>query len=120
MDTELLENDRRNSAWTLNERIWEKIEEANRVEQGLARRYVHNANFENAHKYNLLSGKDKPLQAYKFSQTIATIDDDVDCLKWLKDYLGPQEINHDMAYIQAVAKTTKMIKEEEATYRDLD
>lgn len=120
VDTELLENGRRNSAWVLNERIWGNVVEANCVEQGLARRYVHNANFENAHKYNLLSGKDKPLQAYKFAQTIQSIDDEVDCLKWLKDYLGPQEINHDMVYIQAVAKTTETIKEEEVTYRNLN
>ena len=120
VDVEFLANNHHNPAWALNQSIWDKIEEANRTEEGLARRYVHNANFENAHRYNLLSGKDKPLQAYKFAQTITSIKDEVDCLRWLKDYLGPQEIVHDMTYIKKVAKTLKDIKEEEPHYRDLN
>lgn len=119
VDTELLENGNHNSAWSLNEKIWNKVVEANQLEAGLARRYVHNANFENAHKYNLLAGKDKPLQAYKFAQTIKTIDDEVDCLKWLNDYLGDQAILHDMAYVMRVAKTSQQIKDEKVTYKDL-
>lgn len=119
VDTEFLENKNRNSAWALNETIWNKIVEANNLEPGLARRYVHNANFENAHKYNLLAGRDKPLQAYKFAQTIKTIDDEVDCLKWLKDYLGEQIIQHDMAYVTGVAKTCDQINFEKVQYRDL-
>ena len=119
VDTELLENTHHNSAWTLNQTIWNKIEEANRIEPGLARRYVHNANFENAHKYNLLAGKDKPLQAYKFAKTITSIDDDVDCLRWLKDYLGEQIILHDMEYVKKVAKTCEQIAVDETTYQDV-
>jgi len=119
VDTEFLENGHQNSAWTLNQKIWEKVLEANRIESDLARRYVHNANFENAHKYHLISGKDKPLQAYKFVQTITSKNDDVDCLKWLKDYLGTQTILHDMDYVMSVVKTCAQIKEDEKEYRTL-
>lgn len=119
VDTEFLENGNHNSAWTLNETIWNKVVEANQIEPGMARRYVHNANFENAHKYNLLAGKDKPLQAYKFAKTIASIDDDVDCLKWLKDYLGDQTVLHDMNHIASIAKTCQQIERDKTTYVDL-
>ena len=72
-----------NSAWTLNQRIWEKIEIANGIENGLARRYVHNQNFEDAHirlDPNLdFSGKNKPYKAYQFAQTI-TRESDADCI----------------------------------------
>lgn len=119
MDTEYLANGNKNPAWNLNQKIWDKIEEANKVEEGLARRYVHNANFENAHKYNLLSGKDKPLQAYKFARTITSINADVDCLRWLCDYLGTQSINHDMDYVQQNAKTLQVIEKERETYKSL-
>lgn len=108
-----------NPAWAHNKTIWELIERANKIESGLARRYVHNANFENAHKYNLLSGKDKPLQAFRFAQTIQDIHADVDCLKWLNDYLGDQQINHDMDYINNNAKTKQKIEEEEKGYTNL-
>lgn len=120
VDTEYLANGHHNSAWALNQSIWDKVEEANHLETGLARRYVHNASFENAHGYNLLAGKDKPLQAYKFAQTISSVDDDVDCLRWLRDYLGPQEILHDMDYVQANAKTCEVINSEKEHYRDLE
>ncbi len=119
MDTEYLANGHKNPAWSLNQKIWDKVEEANKVEKGLARRYVHNANFENAHKYNLLSGKDKPLQAYKFARTITSIDADVDCLRWLCDYLGTQSINHDMDYVQQNAKTLQVIEKEREAYKSL-
>ena len=119
VDTEFLEGGRHNSAWALNQTIWDKVEEANCIESGLARRYVHNANFENAHKYNLLAGKNKPWQAYKFAQTITSIDDEVDCLRWLRDYLGDQTILHDMQYINREAKTLEQIELDKEEYRDL-
>lgn len=74
-------------------KIWDLVEYANTQETGLACRYVHIANFENAHGYNLLSGKDKPLQAYKFVQTIKNREGDVpDCLKWLDDYMKERKL----------------------------
>ena len=119
-DTEFNDNGKRNSAWTLNKKIWDLVEEANKIEHGLARRYVHIANFENAHGYNLLSGKDKPLQAYKFAKTIDQSKSMPDCLKWLDDYLGKQIILHDMEYIEQNKKNINQIRKEENDYINLE
>ena len=119
-DTEKNSNGNNNSAWTLNQKIWDLVEEANSQEIGLASRYVHNANFENAHGYHLLYGKDKPLQAYKFVQTIQDRENAPDCLKWLDDYMVDKKFIHDMAYINDNRKTIEQIKEEEKHYKSLD
>ena len=87
-----------NSAWTLNERIWEKIVEANNIKNGLARRYVHISNFETAHGINL-TGKDKPIRAYNFVAELNQ-DSDVPCLNWLHDIIGNKAIVHDQDYIE--------------------
>lgn len=120
-DTEKNSNGNVNSAWTLNQKIWDLIQDANAQQTNLARRYVHVANFENAHQYNLLSGKDKPLQAYKFVQTIQSREGEIpDCLKWLDDYMGERKIVHDMDYINNTKKTMAQIKQEEQNYRNID
>lgn len=119
MDNELNSNGNKNSAWTLNITIGSLVDKANLKEPDLARRYVHNANFENAHKYNLLSGKDKPLQAYKFVSQINRNGEIPDCLRWLDDILGNQEILHDSDYIEANKKTLEQIIEEKKSYSDL-
>lgn len=99
-DTKKSSNGNNNPAWTLNNVIWSKIEEANSVEDGLARRYVHIENFEKAHDIELSGGKDKPLKAYQFVQTI-NIESDAPCLNWLKDILGDKSILHDDNYIES-------------------
>jgi predicted ATP-dependent endonuclease of OLD family len=107
MDTEKNVDGKNNSAWTLNQKIWGKVEEANKIQAGLARRYVHNENFEDAHKEqyeNIGNGiggnKDKPLRAYKFAISITDENKNrYDCFKWLKDIVGDREILHDMNYI---------------------
>lgn len=119
-DTELNTKGNHNSAWTLNKTIWEWVEEANKKEMGLAYRYVHIANFENAHGYNLLSGKDKPLQAYKFANTIKENNESApDCLKWLNDFVDKKSILHDTDYIEKNKKTLEQIEEEKKQYIDL-
>jgi len=119
-DTELNSNGKHNSAWTLNQSIWDLIEKANVLEKGLASRYVHVANFENAHKYRLLSGKDKPLQAFKYANTIRDRSEPVpDCLKWLDDFVGERKIVHDMDYIDKKKKTIEEINDEEKDYISL-
>lgn len=117
VDTEYNSKGDHNSAWTLNRSIWDLVVQANQEQSGLARRYVHNANFENAHKYNLLSGKEKPFQAFKFAQTIQNREGDIpDCLKWLDDYCGEQQITHDMEYIEKNKKELAQVEREEDTY----
>lgn len=121
VDTEINnKNGNKNPAWALNQSIWDGIEKANRVQPGLARRYVHNANFENAHHYNLLSGKDKPFQASKFANLVIEGKiEDPDCLKWLNDIMGEKIITHDMSYISEYEKTKDIIDEEKKSYIDL-
>lgn len=121
IDTEYNSNEKRNSAWILNQKIWDLVEEANREQPGLARRYVHNANFENAHKYKLLNGANKPLQASKFVDKVIKGEiKDSDCKKWLDDIMGSKSVTHDMDYINSVKKTLDEIKNEEETYMSLE
>jgi len=120
-DTEFNDNGKRNSAWTLNQKIWDWVVKANQVQNGLARRYVHIANFENAHKYHLLSGKDKPLQAYKFAKRIESRTGNIpDCLRWLIDLIENKTILHDMDYINENKKTLDTIEHEKESYSILD
>ena len=106
-DTEKRVDGKNNSAWTLNQTIWTKTEEANKIKPNLARRYVHITNFETAHEeqYKKIGNaidisKDKPLRAYKFATSIDdTNKENIDCFKWLQDIVGKQEILHDMDYI---------------------
>ena len=121
IDTEFNDNGNHNSAWTLNQKIWALVEKANAVQPGLARRYVHNANFENAHRYKLLGGKNKPLQASRFADRVINGDiKEPDCKKWLDDIMGGKTLLHDMAYINKVKKTNDDIRKEEKTYISLE
>jgi len=100
-DTEKASNGNNNPAWSLNQTIWTKIEEANKIKPNLARRYVHITNFETAHNITrLLGGKDKPLKAYQFVKQIDRDKEVPDCLKWLDDIIGKQEVLHDMDYVE--------------------
>jgi len=120
IDTELNSKGKHNSAWSLNKSIWENVVESNKVMEGLARRYVHNANFENAHKYNLVGGKDKPLQAFKFAKKIIREKmESADCLRWLKDALEDKVILHDQNYIEQNKKTIEMMEMDRGSYVDL-
>lgn len=97
-DTRLNTEGNKNSAWTLNERIWEKIIEANDILPGLARRYVHITNFETAHGISL-TGKDKPIKAYNFVRGL-TQNTETPCLNWLQDIIGSKKIIHDQNFIE--------------------
>jgi len=103
-DTEKLASGNKNPAWSLNQTIWTKVEEANKIKANLARRYVHIKNFEDAHGIELSNGKDKPLQAYRFVKKIVRSKSEPDCLRWLDDILGNQEILHDMKYVESHKK----------------
>lgn len=77
------------------------------------------ANFENAHKYNLSNGKDKPLNAFLFVETIKRADEDIPCLNWLKDILGECKTIHDQDYVESIAKTIECIENEKKTYQTI-
>lgn len=121
VDTEINRKGKHNSAWALNQKIWDLVVKANEEQAGLARRYVHSANFENAHKYKLQDGKNKPLQASKFvNEVIAGKIVNPDCKKWLDDIMGAKNLLHDMNYIDSVKKTIAQMKDEEKTYISLE
>lgn len=96
-DSRKNDNGNDNSAWTLNDSIWNKIKDANAKRIGLARRYVHVSNFETAHGIKL-TGKEKPLKAYEYVVTLNE-SSDAACLKYLKDLLGDQVILHDDTFV---------------------
>ncbi|KAF2517107.1 ATP-dependent nuclease [Flavobacterium foetidum] len=97
-DTRFNKDSSANSAWSLNSSIWDKIVNANQIMKGMARRYVHVQNFENAHNINS-NGKDKPLKAFDFVQGLE-FDSDAPCLMLLKDLLGDKIILHDNMYVE--------------------
>lgn len=98
-DSEKSKDGNANPAWSMNQNIWSLIEKANKQKAGLARRYVHIKNFEDAHGIPLAGNKGKPLSAYEFVKEISH-DDDKPCLNWLKDIIGNKEILHDQSYIK--------------------
>ncbi len=91
---------KKNSAWTLNQKISDGIDEANRLQESLARRYVHHKNFEDDHEYDF-SGKDKPIKAFNYIENLSK-DSEAKCLKWLKDIVGEKEILHSQEYIESL------------------
>lgn len=120
VDTEFNCDGKRNSAWTLNLKIWNLVVEANKQQEGLARRYVHNVNFENAHRYKLQGGKNKPLQASRFVDKVISGDiKNPDCKLWLDDIIGAKSILHDMDYIESRKKSYEDILDEKKSYFSL-
>ncbi|GIN88453.1 hypothetical protein J6TS2_48390 [Heyndrickxia sporothermodurans] len=75
--------DRKNSAWKLNDEIWNEILKANSSSPMLARRFVHIPNFEVAHNYKYDKDKGKPLSAFEFVQTIKT-DENIPIVNFVK------------------------------------
>ena len=87
------------SSRTLNQKIWENIKD------GLSRRYVFKDTFEVAHNYNYDKTKGKPLSAFEFVQGIKSIDEDKDCVAFLKDICKDTPvINHNQTYIENLFK----------------
>lgn len=63
-------NQKKNSAWKLNEEIWNEIESGNARTANLSCRYVSIFNFEVANNYRQDTEKGKPLSAYEFVKDI--------------------------------------------------
>lgn len=79
-DTPKLNGDgsqKKNPAWSQNQKIWTLIEAANSKQEGLASRFVHIHNFEDAHDYTHSSTEGKPLSAYKLAQTYLQATDEI-------------------------------------------
>ncbi|WP_338631006.1 ATP-dependent nuclease [Clostridium baratii] len=96
-------NGDKNSAWTLNKTIWEQIQSSNSTRyNGIARRYIHNKNFESAHPaYKLNMSKGKPLSAYEYAKSLKS-SDNVPCINIINDIVGAQKILHDDDYVNSL------------------
>lgn len=88
------------SAWTLNERIWEKVQAAQKIDQSLANRRVMVKNFEEANGYTVNTSHGKPLSAFLFAQDIQSLDDDKVCCKTLKDIISNSNDTQDQNWIR--------------------
>ncbi|WP_313609898.1 ATP-dependent nuclease [Atlantibacter hermannii] len=94
------ETPKANSAWSLNEIIWESIVSVCN-EGGYAKRYVSIRNFEHAHNYQHDKQKGKPLSAYEFSKTISLDDNHFPIIKFLKEIVAtePSSIEFTQEFI---------------------
>jgi putative ATP-dependent endonuclease of OLD family len=61
---------KKNSAWALNESIWNELLESNQKSPSLSKRYVSIYNFEVANNYKENIEKGKPLSAYEYVKDI--------------------------------------------------
>ncbi|EOU1295610.1 ATP-dependent nuclease [Cronobacter sakazakii] len=87
-----------NSAWSLNETIWESIVDICN-NGGNAKRYVSIRNFEHAHNYKHDKQKGKPLSAYEYSKSISFDDNHLPIIAFLKEIASSE--SSDIEYTQA-------------------
>lgn len=91
----------KNSAWVLNQTIWDSILEAN--ENGvLVKRYVSIRNFENSHNYIYDQEKGKPYSAFEFAKSIDFENSNYSIVNFLKIITGESIdiINYSQEYLE--------------------
>ncbi|WP_373533413.1 ATP-dependent endonuclease [Vampirovibrio sp.] len=79
---------RKNSAWVLNDSIWQWVVKAQEIDTGLSRRYVFGRNFESAHDYVFDPDKGKPLSAYEFARALTLNDSGQPVINFLLQILN--------------------------------
>ena len=77
-----------NSAWSMNQNIWDTMQAAQARNGCNIRRYVSFRNFEDAHNYKHDADKGKPLSAYLYAQKIGIDDDANTIVNQLKQIVG--------------------------------
>ena len=87
-----------NSAWTMNEKIWDAMQIASARNGCEINRYVSIRNFEHAHNYSHDSKKGKPLSAFEYAKTLDINDDSLSIVNQLKKIVGA--IENDVVYDQ--------------------
>jgi predicted ATP-dependent endonuclease of OLD family len=87
------------SAWTLNQKIWDKIETSRAISPSLANRRVMITNFEVAHNYTFDATKGKPLSAFIFAQELESLEGSEPCCVYLRDILDNSADLHDQEWI---------------------
>lgn len=88
---------RNNSAWTINQNIWNEIVNGNEINDGLSKRYVSIYDFESSHNYSYDKNKGKPLSAFEFANEI-DLKSDLPILKHLN--MICEEVEKDLEYNQ--------------------
>lgn len=87
-----------NSAWTLNQTIWDEMVVNNHIFPSIVKRYVSVQNFEDAHNYSYDTNKGKPLSAWEFAQGL-DIAGDEKIVSFIKQIAGIEasstEFNQD-------------------------
>lgn len=76
-----------NSAWTLNQTIWDEIIKSNSIYPGIVKRYVSVENFEDSHNYSHDAKKGKPLSAWEFAQNL-DIAGDASIVNFIRQIVG--------------------------------
>lgn len=98
-------NPKVNSAWTLNQNIWDAITSAQHAGVEI-RRYVSIRNFEHSHDYKHDTDKGKPLSAFEYAQTLDINDDSKSIINFLKQVAGdkPYDIEYTQEYLGDVVE----------------
>lgn len=99
-----------NAMWTMNKNIWDQIIISNDKYPNIARRFVHNLDFEKAHGYKVNSKKGKPLSAFEFAKSLE-IDSGLPSTEFLKDLFTKRSINHSQDYIITETQATTLEEE---------
>jgi predicted ATP-dependent endonuclease of OLD family len=86
-----------NSAWTINENIWDNVVAGNAIKAGLSQRYVSIYDFESSNNYNYDNEKGKPLSAFEYGNQL-DIKGDASILTFVNMICG--EIDKETEYTQ--------------------
>ncbi len=81
---------KKNPAWSLNEKIWNEIEISNKQKKGIAKRYVNIYNFESANNYEYDTEKGKPLSAFEYAKDFDITRTDY-LVQFLKEIVGVEK-----------------------------
>jgi len=105
LDDKVDKNGDVNSAWTMNEKIWDEIELANKTGE-YARRFVFDKNFESAHGYKHNATKGKMYSAYLEATKWNVIDHAKPVVFYVAQILGNADSNvvFDQNYLEDMAR----------------
>ncbi len=90
-------SDKNNSAWSLNESIWNELMDANANSEEYAKRYVSVYNFESSHDYEYDTTKGKPLSAFEYANQL-DLNGNESILKFVDTICGA--LPHDFKFTQ--------------------
>lgn len=90
-------NPKNNSAWTINQNIWDELTNGNELNENLSKRYVSVYDFESSHDYQHDKSKGKPLSAFEYANSL-DLNSEAPILNFLNMICG--EIEKPIVYTQ--------------------